>query len=465
MIFASLTPRARALVSDGNRRARVRELARVVVLGFVALTLTGCRAKSSAPTAPTPLAAPLTPAYDSTESAIRFLEDRVKRDPDDIIAYNKLAGYYLQRLRETGGLNYLELASRAAHSSLKAVPAEIGNIAGLAALAQVEYAAHEFAEARDHAKQLIERDPGKSYPYQILSDSLLELGDYDEAAALSGTMQRQSDGGGSSIVAVEVRLARLAELHGDSKAAEKHLSTALKNALEMNGAPREIVAWCHWQLGETVFAGGDYETAERHYREALTIFPNYYRALASLGRVRAALSDLPDAIQQYEHAIRILPDPSFVAALGDLYELSGREKEATAQYALVEHIARLSARGGALYNRQLALFYADHNLKADEAYASAVKEYTVRRDIYGADAVAWTALKAGKAGAAQSAIKEALKLGTRDAKLFYHAGLIAQASGDATRTRGYLSQALALNPQFDPMQARNARKVLDSLNK
>jgi len=57
-------------------------------------------------------------------------------------------------------------------------------------------------------------------------------------------------------------------------------------------------------------------------------------------------------------------------------------------------------------------------------------------------------------------MKEALRLGTRDARLFYHAGMIAQAAGDRSGAREYLKQALALNPQFDPMQATIAKRVL-----
>ncbi|HEV2668983.1 MAG TPA: hypothetical protein VG324_28970, partial [Blastocatellia bacterium] len=49
---------------------------------------------------------------DGSEQAIRFLEDRVKRDPDDFIALNKLTGYYLLRLRETGSATWLDLAAR-----------------------------------------------------------------------------------------------------------------------------------------------------------------------------------------------------------------------------------------------------------------------------------------------------------------------------------------------------------------
>jgi tetratricopeptide (TPR) repeat protein len=178
--------------------------------------------------------------------------------------------------------------------------------------------------------------------------------------------------------------------------------------------------------------------------------------------VRAAFGDLPAAIHQYERAVRILPDLQFVAALGDLYKLAGREKEAATQYGLVEQIGRLSAASGALYNRQLALFYADHDMKAEAAYADAVKEYEARQDIYGADAVAWTALKAGKTREAQAAIKEALKLGTRDAKLFYHAGMIARAAGQKDAANDYLKRALTLNPRFDPLQAVIAGNALEN---
>jgi tetratricopeptide (TPR) repeat protein len=115
---------------------------------------------------------------------------------------------------------------------------------------------------------------------------------------------------------------------------------------------------------------------------------------------------------------------------------------------------------GQLYNRQLALFYADHDLKPDEAYTLAAREYEARPDIYGADALAWTALKAGKLTEAQAAMKEALKLGTRDAKLLYHAGLIARAAGDKASAENYLKRALALNRQFDPLQAPFAQQAL-----
>jgi len=437
-------------------------LAALALFVFCAASLTGACGGGRQPTiadraaaADLPPAAPLASDDKAMERTVRFLEERVKNDPEDYSASNRLAGLYLQKLRETGDASYLDLAFRAARASLDSVP-EVRNAGGLAALAAAEFAAHEFADTRDHATRLAELEPRKSYPQTMLGDALVELGEYEraeiaykKAVALDGGLTYNG----------EIRLARLAQLKGDNSAVQKHYATALTLALNQPAPPRETVAWLRWQLGETAFSVGDYETAEKHFRDALVTFPDYYRAVASMGKTRHAKNDLPGAIEHYEKAVRLLPDPQFIAALGDLYKLAGRETDAQKQYELVEQIGRLSELNGALYNRSLALFYADHDLKIDEAYNLAEKEYETRKDIYGADALAWTALKANKLTEAQAAIKDALRLGTKDAKIFYHAAMIARASGDETAARDYLRSALKLNPQFDPLHSVIAQDI------
>ncbi len=118
-----------------------------------------------------PVAKPLPSDEAATTDAIRFLAARVRRDPDDFVAQNQLAGHFLHRLRETNNADFLRFAKRAAEASLTAVPVE-RNTGGLAALAHAEFAAHEFARTRDHALQLIQLDPGKSESYALLGDAL-----------------------------------------------------------------------------------------------------------------------------------------------------------------------------------------------------------------------------------------------------------------------------------------------------
>lgn len=392
------------------------------------------------------------------EASIRFYAERVKRDPGDFNAQNRLADYHLQRLRETNNTADLEAAMRAARISMATVPAE-RNLSGLIALAQAEQFAHDFSAARDLGLRLVKIVPNKDFSYEILADAFLELGAYDKADAAVREMRRY----GGVTVASETRQGRLAFLRGKAALAQQHYATAIEAALRLSPPPRQPVAWCHWQMGELAFLTGDYVSAQRHYRDALIVFPNYYRALAGMAKVLAALGDTAGAVVFYGHAIERFPDPAFAAALGDLYHLQGRENEAAAQFQLVFAIARLSKANGQLYSRQLALFDADHDREPLEGYSNAASEYAVRRDIFGADALAWTALKAGKLAQAQTAIKQALRLGTRDAMLFYHAGMIARAAGHNAAGRAYLARAIALSPRFDPVQAPLAKRTLVEL--
>lgn len=433
------------------------------LLFVFSLALTACGALTeltgtAAPTPAVPATVPLPAGADAGDAAIRFLEQRVRLDPDDFIAHNKLGGYYLLRLRETGNATYLDLAKRTAEASLQAVPEKM-NAGGMALLAQAEFSAHQFAAARDAAQRLLESGSGsqadRSYYYLLLGDAQTELGEYDKADEAFRQMERLSPHNIGTIT----RLAHHDWLHGNISGAQQKYAEALRLALSQVPPSRETVAWCRWQSGEMAFAKGDYSSAEQHYQDALTTFPDYFRALAGMARVQAARNDLTAAIASCERAVRTIPEPSLVALLGELLQLAGREKEAAAQYALVEQSGRISAAGGVLYNRQLALFYADHEIKPDKAYELARQEYEQRHDIYGADALAWTALKSGRVAEAWQFMQQALRLGTTDARLFYHAGMIARAAGNEAEARNYLRRALALNPCFDPFQSAIARKA------
>ena len=57
----------------------------------------------------------------------------------------------------------------------------------------------------------------------------------------------------------------------------------------------------------------------------------------------------------------------------------------------------------------------------------------------------------------------ALALGTLDAKLFFHAGMIEAALGNADGARTYLEDALAIDPSFEPTAVATARATLAAM--
>jgi tetratricopeptide (TPR) repeat protein len=155
--------------------------------------------------------------------------------------------------------------------------------------------------------------------------------------------------------------------------------------------------------------------------------------------------------------------PIFAAELGDLYAKSGNQTEAQKQYALVEYIGLLGHINQVLHNRDLALFYADHDMKLSEALELAQKELEIRHDVYTWDTLAWALYKNGKLTASAKASEKAMRLGTRDSLLHFHAGMIAERLGQREQARRELKEALQINPHFHLVYANAAQQRLAAL--
>ena len=182
-----------------------------------------------------------------------------------------------------------------------------------------------------------------------------------------------------------------------------------------------------------------------------------------MAQVRGAQKNYSEAISLYQKAISILPMPDFAAALGDIYIKMGKPELGKQQYELVEYIGRLNSLNQALYNRELAYFYTDHDMKLAESLELAMRELDYRRDIYAYDLLAWSLYKNDKVEEARDAIEKALKLGTQDAKLFFHAGMIYHRLGEKEEAKQYLAKALATNPHFHILFADEAARTLKGL--
>jgi tetratricopeptide (TPR) repeat protein len=223
------------------------------------------------------------------------------------------------------------------------------------------------------------------------------------------------------------------------------------------------LAWYRYLAGFIAFQAGNIGAADARFTAALSDQPGSFLVLNGLARVRAAQGRLADAIALDQEAIAIVPQPEFLAELGDLFQLSGQPKLAQEQYATVRAIAQLASIQKQVYNRQLVLFDVNHGVHLDEALTLAQDELAVRKDVYGYDALAWALLAEGRGSEADVVMRQALGQGTEDALLDYHAGMIANELGDQPRARDLLRRALALNAGFDPLQAQRARAALEAL--
>ncbi len=207
---------------------------------------------------------------------------------------------------------------------------------------------------------------------------------------------------------------------------------------------------------------GDRAGAAAAYADALVDDPTSHLAHWGLARVAAADGRIDEAIAQLDAAIAVVPLPEFVARRADLYGAArpptGDAKREANDRKTVLAIAQLSGEAAGVYDRTLSLYLSTTAIDPARALTLAQAEIGVRKDVYGYDALAWALLANGRAAEADAAMADALAFGTRDAKLLYHAGMIAAAVGDPGRARAQMQDALALDASFDPVGAqRRAR--------
>ena len=381
----------------------------------------------------------------SSDSAVRFLEDRVKKDPGDFAAQNMLASRYLDLFRTTGADEWLANARRAAEASVNSVPAEV-NAAGLATFGRVQLAFHQFTRARDGARRVVKIAPQKAFGFAVLGDALLELGDYREAADVYRELARLDDDGIDS----QTRLARLALIRGDLDGARKHFESALEQSRELSPPSPQLVAWCTVQLGQLFFSRGDWPNAEKQFRAALDVMPDYYLALDHMAELRGAQEKHAEAIKLYEKVIALFPRAEFCQALGDLYSFTGKSDAAKTWHdrALATYL-KSAEQGDARYFHHLAGFYSDSVENPGEALKWARKDLQTRHSVSAHDAMAWALYRNGEHDEAAAEIKQALSEGTKDAHLFFHASMIFSANGDLERGKDFLGRAAEVNPHYN----------------
>jgi tetratricopeptide (TPR) repeat protein len=436
------------------RRARIRVVAAAAVVASVALLLGGALREpaSSAPSS-TPgwlaaaesLQAGFAPG--DTGAVVRRLQTSLRARPDDVRTLGLLGLAYQQRARETGDPVYYTKSEGVLRRALALDPRDAPATSGLGSLA---LARHRFGAALALGRRARALSPTTVREYGVVGDALAELGRYREAFDAFARMGELRPG-----LAAYARIAHARWLLGDTDGAIE----AMRLALDAATGQREPEAWTRVRLGRLLFSRGAVAAADAQYRAALAVFPGYAPALDARALAAWAQGRTPAAIALARQAVDAMPLPQYVAQLGDLYRAAGDHRAAREQYAVIHAIERLLAANGVRSELETALFDADHGLRPYETLALARRAWRARPSIDGDDVLAWALQRAGRCREALRYSRRALRLGTRDALLFFHRGMIERCLGDAAEARRWLRRALALNPRFSVRWAPVARRL------
>lgn len=424
----------------------------VVTLAVGLLTtfaLTGSPARRVEP-AQSPSTVPAA-GLDPLARSIAATQAHLTARPDDYQRWADLGLAYVQQAKITVDPSYYAKAVGAVDRSLKLDATK--NFAGYGAQAALQNGLHNFTGARDAALKGIAINRFNSTLFGALGDAYTQLGEYDKAAVAIDTMNRLLPG-----VPAFTRASYVLELRGDIRGSQAALERALEDAA--NGAGTSFVENA---LGELAFNyGGNAAAALRHFQAGLDAAPRDFTLLAGRAKAEVALGQSQQALTDYRTVVNAIPQPQFVLELAEL-EQSLRDPDAARQYALFRTEERLFQNAGVALDVEPTLFEADHG-DAKQALTFCAAGWKVRPFLEMADACAWANYVNRRYPEALGWAGKAASTGWHNALFLYHRGMIEAAMGNRAAANTDLTDALALNPHFNVLQAPLARQILTRLH-
>jgi Flp pilus assembly protein TadD len=182
--------------------------------------------------------------------------------------------------------------------------------------------------------------------------------------------------------------------------------------------------------------------------QALRLFPGYHYALAELAKVRSAQARHGEAVELLRRRYAAAPHPENLFDLAVALREAGATEEARALFSEFEAAALSESKGWDNANGELVRYYVERGRAADALRVAAL-EKSRRSDVRTLDAYAWALHASRRNAEAREVIESCLAIGSRDARVLYHAAAIASALGDKETAERELVEALRLNPRSD----------------
>ncbi|PWU14036.1 MAG: hypothetical protein C5B50_18080 [Verrucomicrobia bacterium] len=305
---------------------------------------------------------------------------------------------------------------------------------------------HHFKEAERVARELAQRR-GCSFDYGLLGDCLMEQGRLGEAEA---AYQRMADI--KPDLYAYTRAAHMRWLKGDLTGAIEVMEMATQAVSARDAEP---AAWVFTRMALYQLQAGELAKCRQYCDAALAFQKDYPPALLARGRLLLAQEKFGEAAEALGLAAKLNPLPEYQWALAEALRAANRTSEAEA----VER--KLEARGAAADPRTLALFLATRGVSVPKAIKLAQAELETRGDVFTHDALACALMAAGRFSEAAKETQLALSEGTQDARLFLHAGIVAQGLSLAAEADKFFGEAAALGQMLLPSEQAQLKDFYD----
>ncbi|HKP29820.1 MAG TPA: tetratricopeptide repeat protein [Gemmatimonadales bacterium] len=350
------------------------------------------------------------------EADIAFYARRVVADRQGALDRTRLGALLLEQSRYTGDERALIRAESLARESLALRTAH--NAGAWRLLVSALLGQHRFTAALEASEQLLAIDPDSPGARATRGEILLELGRYQAADSVFGSLAiRRND------PAVSPRYARWLEIRGHGGEARRLLEQSRDDATR-GGASADQLAWFDLRLGDLAFRYGKRVEALDHVERGLAVFPGDWRFLALAARIELARHRAKRAITLGDSSLALHLDPATLATVGDAWLAEGDSAQADSYFKALEGASGTAPSGG--FHRAWYLALLDHNQRVPMVLQALTREITARPDAYGWDLLAWARYRAGQIPAAREAIDSALAIGTGDPLILGHARAIRE---------------------------------------
>ena len=296
---------------------------------------------------------------------------------------------------------------------------------------------HRFSEAEGVARELI-KFREQPFDYGVLGDALIDEGKIrGGAAAYQRMVDLRPD------LQSYARVGHVRWLTGDLAGAIQVMTLAVGASSPHDP---EAGAWAYTRLALYQLQRGATKQALQSCDAALALQSNYAPALFVRARIQQALEHSAEALTDLQRAVELNPLPEYQWALADALRSVGHSSEA----ARVEQA--ITDRGATEDPRSFSLYLATRRKNIERALQLAEQELVNREDIFTHDALAWALAVNGRIDEARRHLSRALSEGTPDARLFFHAGVIAALSKQKPQARQWLKRADEIRQMLLPSE-------------
>lgn len=373
--------------------------------------------------------------WPKTVAKVDELKQLIAKNPGDVKPRLQIATIYMAEARITGEHPYYYPAVLKILDGVLSMDPR--NFEATTFKASVKMSQHHFAEARELAEQARQINPNNAYVYGVLVDANVELGNYEEAVAVSDKMQALKP----SLESYS-RASYLREIYGNYPSSIE----AMKLAVQAGLPGSEPFCWSKNTLAHLYVVTGQLDKAENEYAEILAIRPSYAFAMGGQAKVQTLRKEYDKALATLNKASAILPEFSFHEQMAEIYALQGDKDKAAKKYTEVVTMLDEDAQSGHTVDLELCKLYTKTG-QLDSAAFYGQKEFAKRpKNIDVNHALATVAFQQNNFKKAQEYIESAMRTGSKDPELLQQASQIALAMGNVDESKKLIAEAKKVNP-------------------